>query len=67
MKINVDDYLMWLLMNGNRIKDAYIELGMEKLPGKRDIFSGWLCKEKSKSVAADSDRTGTYAPSSETV
>ena len=41
--------------------------GGKKLPGKRDIFSGRLCKEKIKTVAADSDRTGTYVPSSEIV
>ena len=67
MKINVDDYLMWFLMNGNRIKDAHIELRMEKASGKENIFSGKICKEKIKSVAADSDRTGTYFPSSEMV
>ena len=34
MKINVDDYLMRLLMNENTIKDTYIELKMEKASGK---------------------------------
>lgn len=34
MKINVDDYLMRLLMNENTIKDTYIELRMEKASGK---------------------------------
>ena len=67
MKINVDDYLVWLLMEWNRIKDTTLNLGWKKLPGKRYIFSGRLCKEKIKTVAADSDRTGTYFPSSEMV
>lgn len=67
MKINVDDYLIWFLMEGNRIKDTYIELRMEKSFRERYIFSGRLCKEKIKTVAADSDRTGTYFPSSEIV
>lgn len=34
MKINVDDYFMWFLTEGNRIKDTYIELRMEKASGK---------------------------------
>ena len=67
MKINVDDYLMWLLMERNRIKDTYIELRMEKASGKENIFSGRFCKERIKTVATDSDRTGTYFPSSEMV
>ena len=40
---------------------------MEKASGKENIFSGKICKEKIKTVAADSDRTGTYFPSSEMV
>ena len=67
MKINVDDYLMWLLMEGDRIKDTTLNSEWKKLPGKRYIFSGRLCKEKIKTVAADSDRTSTYFPSSEMV
>ena len=54
-------------MEGNRIKDTYIELRMEKAFGKENIFSEKICKEKIKTVAADSDRTGTYVPSSEIV
>lgn len=54
-------------MNENTIKDAYIELRREKASGKEIIFSGRLCKEKIKTVAADSDRTGTYVPISEIV
>ena len=40
---------------------------MEKASGKENIFSGKICKEKIKTVATDSDRTGTYVPSSEIV
>ena len=67
MKINVDDYLMWLLMEGNRIKDTTLNSEWKKLPGKRNIFSGRLCKEKIKTVAADLDGTSTYIPISEMV
>ena len=58
---------MWILMNKNRINDTDVELRKEKASKKENIFSGRFCKEKIKTVAADSDRTSTYFPSSEMV
>ena len=55
------------LWKGTELRIPTLNLGWKKLPGKRYIFSGRLCKEKIKTVAADSDRTGTYFPSSEMV
>ena len=54
-------------MNKNRINDTDVELRKEKASEKENIFSGRFCKEKIKTVAADSDRTSTYFPSSEMV
>ena len=49
MKIIVDDYLMWFLMNGNRIKDAHIELRREKASGEeRYLFPEGFVMRKSR-------------------
>ena len=60
MDINVEDYLTWLFLNGNRVKDGDSEGWRKMLPGQSDISQGRLCREKLRTAKADPDRNEPY-------
>ena len=60
MGINVEDYLTWLLLNGNRVKDGDRNGWRKMLPGQSDISQGRLYREKLRTAEADPDRNEPY-------
>ena len=60
MGINVEDYLTWLFLNGNRVKDGDSEGWRKMLPGQSDISQGRLYREMLRTAKADPDRNDPY-------
>ena len=60
MDINVEDYLTWLFLNGNRVKDGDRNGWRKMLPGQSDISQGRIYRERLRTAKADSDRSEPY-------
>ena len=56
MDINVEDYLTWLFLNGNRVKDGDRNGWRKMLPGQSDIYQGGLYRERLR-TACQKERT----------
>ena len=57
---NVEDYLNWLFLNGNRVKDGDRNGWRKMLPGQSDISQGRIYREMLRTAKADSDRNERY-------
>lgn len=60
MDINEEDYLTWLFLNGNRVKDGDREGWRKMLPGQSNISQGRLYREMLRTAKADPDRNDPY-------
>ena len=60
MDINVEDYLTWPFINGNRVKDGDRNGWRKMLLGQSDISQGRLYRKKLRTAEADPDRNEPY-------
>ena len=56
MDINVEDYLTWLFLNGNRVKDGDRNGWRKMLPGQSDISQDRIYREMLRTAKEDPDR-----------
>lgn len=60
MGIDAEDYLTWLFLNGNNIKNGDVESWKKMLPGKSDISAGKTYRERLRLAEADPNRSEPY-------